>query len=447
MRFSKDGKTYFFSSKFKSLNNLYNISKDDKKNVDDKLTRQINFLKNRCLTYHDERLSKTLFDLSYGANIRPDVYLAEMSNRVNTMMQYAEQNKFDDPFFITITPKSEYKPLKQIKLGKSNYYKLIDNPKFNGNPDYVKEARDYLSYTWTKFLNNRVFNKQILPKYGIKSIYAKTYEPQLDGTPHLHVLLFVPKGYKDRILKACSESFKHSRFDVKTDFYEDKQAVLSYIMKYILKSFSNSKTGELDTVGYWYAKNRIMRFTTSRTLLPLKFYRLIKHGDNKDYLDLTNRYKIGLIEPQIMLKNTYMDKPYNELKMSDYKLHSIIYKEVIDDYLTETMIYRRKQGFDFHIIFPVPKLKFSLVKKKRPIPLYHDTSKIGYIFDGIAYYFKDSINIKAKSDIFLYEYYNNLDIDTCDLNHFGYVKNELISRGLIQGEILSLNDYKNASNW
>ena len=41
----------------------------------------------------------------------------------------------------------------------------------------------------------------------------------------------------------------------------------------------------------------------------------------------------------------------------------------------------------------------------------------------------------------LYNYYNSLDIDTCNLQHFGVVQNEMIKRGLIDGEIQSLNDF------
>ncbi|NOQ32457.1 MAG: hypothetical protein GQ570_15215 [Helicobacteraceae bacterium] len=39
-------------------------------------------------------------------------------------------------------------------------------------------------------------------------------------------------------------------------------------------------------------------------------------------------------------------------------------------------------------------------------------------------------------------YYENLDIDRVDTQHFGYCKNELISRGLIDDEILPLSDYR-----
>ncbi len=35
---------------------------------------------------------------------------------------------------------------------------------------------------------------------------------------------------------------------------------------------------------------------------------------------------------------------------------------------------------------------------------------------------------------------NNIDLDF-DIKHYGVVKNELIGRGLIDEEILSLNDY------
>jgi hypothetical protein len=36
----------------------------------------------------------------------------------------------------------------------------------------------------------------------------------------------------------------------------------------------------------------------------------------------------------------------------------------------------------------------------------------------------------------------NKDVDSIDLNHYALVKNELIKRNQIQGEILSLSNYK-----
>ncbi len=45
------------------------------------------------------------------------------------------------------------------------------------------------------------------------------------------------------------------------------------------------------------------------------------------------------------------------------------------------------------------------------------------------------------NDIELINYYKSLDIETVDLVHFGITQNECIKRGLIDGEIQSLNDF------
>jgi hypothetical protein len=49
--------------------------------------------------------------------------------------------------------------------------------------------------------------------------------------------------------------------------------------------------------------------------------------------------------------------------------------------------------------------------------------------------------IVQQNDIALYQHYKTLDIEECSLVHFGIVQNECIKRGLIDGEIQSLNDF------
>ena len=42
---------------------------------------------------------------------------------------------------------------------------------------------------------------------------------------------------------------------------------------------------------------------------------------------------------------------------------------------------------------------------------------------------------------------NNTDIENINLHHYGLVKNELIKRGFISGEITSLNEYNSNFNY
>jgi hypothetical protein len=442
MTYKKDNKIYFFNSKYKSLNNLYHLTKEDKKEVNKKIDKQKSYLKSHVLSFHGTDESKSLLDLSYGANINPDIYFSEMNNRVNSLLQYSKDINFNEAIFITLTAKSEHKPLKSISLG-SNRFKMIDNPKFNGNPDNVREAREYLSDSWSNYTKNRVF-QDIKDKYGLRYVYMKTYEPTLDGVPHAHILLFVPKEFKERVIKACSTAFKHSRHDIKTNFDDGAGGVAAYIMKYILKSFKNSKTNTFDDVGYWYAKHKILRFTTSRTLLPLKIYRLIKGNTRcRNYLEMTKKYNEGMLYFEKQQKDFYDFRPTSELKSVDFFIKDIYL--IDDDYRTykHNNVYSKSEDYEIEIYTPSEHVKMKWVKPPdKPIPIYNEQSeKIGYFHDSKIKLFSTTKSPHELDDMQLYRYFHSLDIEEVNLQHFGYVKNCMIDRGLLDDKKSNLNDY------
>ena len=451
MIYKKDKKTYYFNSKFEKLNNLYQLTKKDKIEVDKNLKKQKSFLLHHVLSFNHTDETKTLLDLSYGANIRPDIYFAEMNNRVNSLVKYAKSINFNQPVFITLTPKSEHKPLKSISIGK-NRYKMVDNPNFNGNPEHIREARDYLSKSWSNFTTHNVF-RDIRKKYGDKYVYMKTYEPTLDGVPHLHALLFIPPEFKERVIKACSNSFKYSRHDIKVDFDSSAGGVIAYILKYILKSFKSAKEDKLDNIGYWYAKHKILRFTTSRSLLPLKIYRLIKGNKLcQDYLEMTKKYKDGYLYTEIQQKDYYDLSSVDDLKSKDFYIKSI---KLIDvDYHTfeHNQVYFKSDDYEIEFYEKSKHTKMCYIAPPpSPIPIYLEDKnglieKIGISHHGNISLFKSSKSPHYMKDWQLYKYYHSLDLETVDLIHFGYVKNCMIERGLLDGVKCSLNDYNEILN-
>ena len=73
---------------------------------------------------------------------------------------------------------------------------------------------------------------------------------------------------------------------------------------------------------------------------------------------------------------------------------------------------------------------------------YFDKNIIYEVFQ--TQYLKDLDN-EDKLEMyfsFLSKLYENKDIDSIDLNHYALVKNELIKRNQIPGEILPISDYK-----
>lgn len=357
----KDGKMYIYASKIDKFNRPYSISPQDKAVIDEKLEKNMNYLKDTWILTNKRSNNKimqqiyknaqqeeeeiqeymSMYDVSMGANTTPKKYHAELYNRILTLKEYAKDKGFDMPAFITITPPSQLKPLKQIKITPT-LYKLIDNPKFNGDPDYAIKGREYIGNIWRKFTNHQVF-KDIKKQFGTKLIFLKVYEPFLDGAPHSHIICFIPSSFKERFIKAFNNCVGKTKTDVKTEFNGDIGGVIAYIFKYVLKSFIHKdKKCFVDDVAYWYIKFNMRRFSTSRTLIPLSYYRRIKSDKRfRNMLEMTKAYKNDMIEITC-IANLYKSLRGEKLLSTDLKLYEIVINSIDDDgFLTSTVAYKR----------------------------------------------------------------------------------------------------------
>lgn len=449
----KDNKIYYnYSSIFPELNYLYGITPKIKREVYEKIEHQKRFLNNTFLSCNGEVTNFSLMDLCNTANIQPNRYHGEIWSRVSSLRKYADLIGFTAPVFLTITPKSYFKPTKQIKLGNKEIYKIVDNPKFmafhDGGLDYVKQSVSYISEKWRKFLNQRLFN-EIKNKYGTRPIYMRTYEPHVDGTPHAHLVVFIPPEFKERFCEVAKGFFNESRFDIKTEFDGDIGGVVSYILKYILKSFENSKKGYMDETAIWYAYHGIRRFTTSRTLIPLTIFRKInKHGDFKDMYRQTLRYKDGAFQLDYSYHPlTAIYKNISELENTDYKIMTISFLSSSLENTTMQVLYKKNFDIDFVSLKEIhqkEKMDNYTVFRKSPTP-----PPIEVIVNGTLqkYLLKDgklvevSRSISTFSRFELLQYYYSLDVETCDLHHFGFIKNTLIKKGLLNELLVPIDDY------
>lgn len=338
MIYKKDGVTYIFASKFKKFNVPYAVSERDKLDIDNKLNYAISFLKNSFVDINDTSIP--FFDFSNSPMLRSDRYKAEIWNRVNTMREFASEFGFDCPIFITLTPPSYYKPLKQIIIGKKkNKIKLVDNPKFNGSPNYINDARDYISNLWRSFLRQRIF-REIKEKYNSNILYLRTYEPFMDGVPHCHLVCFIPSEYKDRFIRLVKNYFKTSTL-VKSDFDDNAGGVVSYVLKYILKSFTNSKNDQISDVAYWYVRYGIYRFSSSRSLIPMYIYRKIKNKEEfRDLKHVTNLYRDGFVSCDLICDPyAFLDK--GKVCFDDCIIDTIVISVNGCDVLEHKIAYKR----------------------------------------------------------------------------------------------------------
>lgn len=446
----KDDKTYWFSSNSPLIENyLYGVKPSDKKKIDAKIEFQKEYLKNAFVNINDESYI-SLLDCNFSANLKPEQYHGEMFNRVKTIQDYAKELGYDTPVFITLTPPSYLKPLRTVEIKKDKLYKVVDNPKFIGFENYVDCTREYNSFYWTKFLRQRMFT-ELKAKFGERLIYMRTCEPQIDGSLHTHIMAFVPKEYKDRFINLVKGYFK-TITDVKTDFDEDIGGVIAYILKYILKSFTNGKDGSLDDVGYWYAKHQIRRFTTSRTLVPMSIYRKLRHKEEyRDLMEMTKYYKIGRIQIEVTYdKWKLYCKDINKITSKDYHIASIAVISGDGIEIEFDLVYEKNENVSLYFIeynakntkpLKVPINKPKPKQKDNLVPVYVDGV---HRFVNVGNELRPLIIVPAfMRDFQLLRYYYSLnpENENVSLVHYGITQNECIKRGLIDGKIQSLNDF------
>lgn len=249
----------------------YGMTPERKAIVDEKLAKQKSYLERWICPFTGE----TLLSKSYSANLNPKKYFAELNNRVVAFMQYCKEN-FLAPVFLTITLPSEYHPTKTVDN------KCIPNPNYNGKSP--KEAMVDLSDMWRGFLDLQLLKR--IKKAGGR-VYMKTVEPHGSGVPHVHIMMWIPKSFIVPLRKVFKAYFPGiTKFIYKFD--GDEGGAVAYIMKYLNKTFRHAQTGEMTDEAYWCAYHGIRRFTTSRTLPALKYFRKCNYDDRyKSYFEFS----------------------------------------------------------------------------------------------------------------------------------------------------------------
>jgi hypothetical protein len=235
---------------------------------EEKLKKQKQFLKTAVLYDRINQNAIPLADIYISANHSPHRYYSEVQNRVNTLSKIAKERGLV-PVYMTITLPSEYHPQKQIVFGK-NKGTLVVNPKYNGCTP--QESVKVLTKMFTKLRHDRSLKDDLTKE---NRLYFRVNEPTKSGTPHTHILMFIPANRVDRVKKAFKRLFDLKANDIQTDIKD----ATAYVMKYINKTLPLSKADTLSKkekyLNAWYTKNRIIRFHSSRSLAPLAIYRLL----------------------------------------------------------------------------------------------------------------------------------------------------------------------------
>ena len=242
----------------------YGLTKKQLDVNETKLMLQRRFLNLSVL--YDKQTSNMipLRDLVISANHSPHRYYSEVQNRVNTLTGEAERKGLV-PIFMTITLPSKYHPFMLRNK------KLVINPKFDGTPP--REAVKALTKRFARLRNDRALRD--IEKDN--RMYFRVNEPHQSGTPHTHILYYVPKESIKRVISAFRRLFPQKGNDIQSNL----RNAVAYVMKYINKTLPKSKSDKLSKkdryLNAWYSHHRVTRFSSSRTLAPLYLYRLLHH--------------------------------------------------------------------------------------------------------------------------------------------------------------------------
>lgn len=171
--------------------------------------------------------SVTLAELSKLNVSNPAIRKAELMVRIRGFEDYAKQMRYS-ALFLTMTTPSKYH---------RSYSKSGDaNPNWNGATPL--DAQEYLNRTFQRIRAS--LNRDKITPFGFRIA-----EPHHDGTPHWHLLLFIPteqqQALVDTFEQYCLEEdgdeqgAKQRRFKVEY-INPDKGSATGYVVKYVSKN-------------------------------------------------------------------------------------------------------------------------------------------------------------------------------------------------------------------
>lgn len=201
----------------------------------------------------------TLLDLVNHSQANPHNRRCELMVRLYGTDQIS-QNLGHKAIFITLTCPSRMHPR----------YASSGDP----NPNYAgttpKEANSYLNTLWSRIRST--FKRQDIHIYGIR-----VAEPQHDGTPHWHILLFSASNYVDEIKAVFTDYALQDTPDEKganqhritfEDINPAKGSATGYIAKYISKNIDGEY---LDTDLYGHdAKSSSIRVAAWSSIFGIR---------------------------------------------------------------------------------------------------------------------------------------------------------------------------------
>ena len=435
---------------------MFGLNKNDLKMIQDKIDNQSKYLDDNYFTT-DSGQVKTLKEVSFSANhsIR---YYAQLSNKIDTMTNTAISQGLHS-CFLTMTLDGYFRDL--LRGDYTRFDNLSDKDRaisLQSVPNSeslgevrqkilarktltIKDLYNILNHQTKRYLQSYAFKK--LKKAEEQYMYIRTAEPHKDGVPHFHMMLYIPYSHIEQFKKDFIRSYpapqnraKIVGSDELKGFQTDIRDTTAYIMKYILKSFMDvKKQKEIDYIQAWYIKHRIMRCVTSRSLIPQWIYQKTACFEN-DWFHLTDILKDPNNECEWSKEDNYfylIDNHTGREIIYQYGLLQIVYKDIV----LKEMGKPKEKNIKVKIYDKTPK---TWAKKEKIVPTFENNTLIGhYTKQGYKEFIKQPYQM---NDFELFNYFQNIDMETIDLKRYMYTRNIMIDRGLLNKEKLPINAHE-----
>ncbi|MBY6064813.1 replication endonuclease [Pseudidiomarina sediminum] len=215
-------------------------------NFEESQLKSQEFLERTLLVSADGE-SVNLAEVSEHTIANPDVLFAEWMVRIRGFEQVADYQGHVG-VMITLSTPSRMHPILKAS-GKPN-------PKFDGTSP--KQANEYLNHVWQ--LIRAKFSRSEIAPYGMR-----VAEPNHDGTPHWHILLFVEpdklKHLKRIVKRYAMQDSPNEKGASKyrthfVDIDRERGSAAGYLAKYIAKNINGIKGAEEGDAGRLSAARR-----------------------------------------------------------------------------------------------------------------------------------------------------------------------------------------------
>ena len=381
-------------------------------------------------------------DFVANSYINPDRYIAELQHRAHSINDYAKRKGLSN-MFLSLTLPSVWHPMKQKS---KNDKTLIFNKKFGGRA-YITKITHPVTGEVLKLLNTKEMIKKYQPRNAsleLSSMYKKIQdtrqykailsddrcyfrvtEPHKDGTPHLHISLFVPEESLNTLVSAIEKKYTSHACKIVLNV----NSPVHYLMKYILKTLDDLRkdVDKVTALSLWYVYHGISRFYTSRTFVSLDIYRSLKGLYTLD--ELTQSYDNNEI-------SVYLDTKTSKIVRIDNAYSTIYSQKVIQDSFKDSK-WRQDMENEDNTYFEYEFDPIKFVHKKPMIDYLEKDDKRYIINNGLL------IEIKKKpyqmKNYELQHYFENIDMQTVNPDHYAVTTNLMIDRGLLNGSHLELN--------